>query len=93
MLRIVDGDWKKTKSFNTLHKQYNRASPEMWSDYCTARTMYNIYTSESLNYVEQSTSINELMNRRRGGPTFMRRNKLKIGLNSRDKEDINQSTV
>ena len=82
MLRIVDGDLNRKKSFAHLHKEYNRASPEMWSNYCTAKAMYSIYNSASLGYISLRASMNELMNRRRKGPVFTRSNKLKIGFNS-----------
>ena len=82
MLRIVDGNLNRKKSFVHLHKEYNRASAEIWSNYCMAKTMYSNCNRESLSYISLSTSMNEWVNRRRKCPVFTRNNKLKIIFNS-----------
>ena len=81
MLRIVDKDFLCQKSFMSLHKQYGRATPEMWTNYVTANAMYNVITKRTPECIMLRMMLNTLHNDRHLGMRFTRSNKVKYGFN------------
>ena len=81
MLQIVKKDYNRVHSFESLHKQFKRASPAMWCNYVTACAMHDVVINRVPENVIAKMTINWLSNSRRRGMTFTRSNKLKIGFN------------
>ena len=78
MLKIVQKDWQGQHSFKTLHKISNRATPEMWLNYITARAIFDVINS---GVPEDNMTENYLNSERHQGLQFTRSNKIKIGFN------------
>ena len=92
MLQIVKKDYNRVHSFESLHKQFKRASPAMWCTYVTACAMHDVVINRVPENVIAKMTINWLSNSRRRGMTFTRSNKLKIGFNCLSNRLQNVST-
>ena len=92
MLQIVKKDYNRVHSFESLHKQFKRASPAMWCNYVTACAMHDVVINRVPENVIAKMTINWLSNSRRRGMTFTRSNKLKIGFNCLSNRLQNVST-
>ena len=81
MLVIVSKDFTGRRSFLSLHKQYVRATPEMWTNYVTANAMFNVITRQTPGCIVVKLLLNTLHNDRHKGMRFTRSNHVKYGFN------------
>ena len=81
MLVIVSKDFTGRRSFLSLHKQYVRATPEMWTNYVTANAMFNVIMRQTPGCIVVKLLLNTLHNDRHKGMRFTRSNHVKYGFN------------
>ena len=81
MLCLVEGHRNRMVSFMDLHKKYNKASPNMWSNYVTAVAMWDLLNNQAPEVTFLSAMMNRMFQGRREGILFTRSNKKKIGFN------------
>jgi hypothetical protein len=71
----------KVTSYKDLHKQYTRATPEMWQNYELAISLYDLNATKQPSSDWQLLQLNTLQNRRSTKLHFTSTNKLRCGLN------------
>ena len=71
----------KIASYKTLHKQFGRATPEMWQCYELAISLYNLIATKQPNFDWELLQNNTLQNRRSSKALFTSSNKLRCGFN------------
>ena len=81
MLRVVGGHNSRNISYINLHKNYNRATPSMWSKYTTAVAMWDLINNGAPEFTVLSAMLNRQYDARRNGMIFTRSNKTRIGFN------------
>ena len=79
ILKVVD----KELSYRQLHKQYNRATPRIFSLYQTCINFYNVMKSVDSNSDEKTRTLLNIMQANRNEYfVFIRQNTYKCGLNN-----------
>jgi Reverse transcriptase (RNA-dependent DNA polymerase) len=63
-LRICLGKKRRELSYDKLHKEANRATPEMWGNYCTAIAMYDNVTIEKNTLIRAGLHFSHLNQQR-----------------------------
>jgi hypothetical protein len=75
-LKIVDNNL----SYRQLHKNFNRATPKIFSNYLTATNFYEVMNGKYPE-IREDTNQNILSDRRNMNFTFVRNNRFRVGLN------------
>ena len=80
-LRVCDGNNDFYVSFNNLHKQCDRATPEMFLLYKTALSLYKLYNCDYNPIEFISLNFNQILTGRQTNFITLKSNAIKVGMN------------